>query len=84
MDVKKAYSIVTQKIPDQRVIKCIEYKTLFVFQMVSKKLKPSTNPNEVFDCLWSVNKNTGEVKNFKPFDIPLDEYQNGRQVNNFM
>lgn len=83
MGVKEAYSIVTRTIPGQKVIKCIEYNTLFVFQMVSKNLKPSIQPDEVMDCLWSVNKKTGGVRNFKPFDIPLDEYRNGKQVNNF-
>lgn len=79
LNIKDAYVIFANKIPNRKVVKCIEYDSLFVFQTVSVKFK-GENADEVFDSLYSVNKKTKEVRNFKPFDIPLDEYRRGKEV----
>lgn len=81
MDVKKAYSLLVSRYPNYRVTKCFEYDSLFVFQVISAK--SSVNPDEAMDAMRSVNKKTGEVKVFQPFDIPLAEYKAGKQIVNF-
>ena len=76
MDVKKARKIITKKFKDRTILSCYEYNNLYVFNIV-----PKTNMDKnQFDKLWSVNKTTGEVINFKPFDISIEDYKNGKRI----
>lgn len=75
MNPKEAYKIVLSKIPGLTAVSCIDYGEVFVFDMQKKGEK-----EVVLDNLFSVNKKTGELRNFKPFSIPIDKYKNGKKV----
>ena len=83
MTAKEAYKILISTWDDLKVTKCIEYDTLFVFQVVPKDLKPHVNIDKAFDNLCSVNKKTREVRDFKPFHIPISECKRGKEVGDF-
>jgi hypothetical protein len=82
MTAKEAYMLIKQDTPKLKVVSCIEYNTLFVFQVVPEGYKP--NGEILFDCLRSVNKTTGVVRDFKPFHISVEEYRKGKTINNFI
>lgn len=73
MNAKDAYNRVMRKYPKTQIVSCYEYTTLFVFG----------TDNDAIDGLVSVNKTTGEVRDFKPFYIPVDEYRAGKKIANF-
>ena len=69
MTGKEAYTIIINKFKGRVVKSCYEYKSVYVFDLSRKEGE--------LDALWSVDKETGVVKNFKPFDIPVEEYRTG-------
>lgn len=79
MTANEAYKVFNKKYPEIFIGKCYDYKTRFVFVIESENGKNS----DLFDNLMCVIKSTGEVLNFKPFDIPLEEYRAGKKVANF-
>lgn len=83
MLVKEAHALVMSKLKDMKAIRCNEYATLYVFQIVHKNYKVGSDASKLLDSLVSVNKKTREVRDFKPFHIPLDEYKKGREILNF-
>ena len=80
MTAKQAYTILKIKYPALKVGKCHEYDSVFVFNLAPDMLRLSKNPSRMLDGLISVNKTTGEVRDFKPFHISIDEYKNGKEV----
>ena len=81
MNAKEAYKILTTKINASVVEKCYEYTELFVFVAL---MESDVAVNDVvFDALYSVDKNTGEVRCFNPISLTHEEYNNGKQVTNF-
>lgn len=34
----------------------------------------------VLDCLYSIEKKSGKLESFKPFNISVDEYRRGKKV----
>ena len=80
MTAKQAYSLLTNKMTGVQVGKCHEYDSVFVFQLTPAMLRLSKNPSPMLDGLTSVNKRTGEVRDFKPFYIPIDEYRRGKEL----
>lgn len=78
---KEAYSLIQKE--HLKAIKCFEYDTLFVFQVVPENFDTTKSTDGMLDCMRSVNKKTGVVRDFKPFHIPIDEYRNGKQIKNF-
>ena len=80
MTAKQAYMIMKIKHPGIKVGKCFEYDSVFVFQLMPDMLRLAKNPNRMLDGLMSVDKKTREVKDFKPFYIPIDEYKRGKEV----
>ena len=80
MLANEAYKIFLSKVKHVNVIKCMEYKSLFVFQYAPKMLDKSKDPTRLHDTLVSVNKKTKKVKIFQPYDISLEEYRDGREV----
>lgn len=77
MTVKEAYEKLTNKISGMQVTECYEYDSVFVFQLAPAAMK---NTSRLLTGLTSVDKRTGAIKTFKPFDIPFEEYQDGKQV----
>ena len=80
MTAKQAYAIIKAKHPGLKIGKCFEYDSVFVFHLAPDMLRLSKNPTRMIDGLMSVNKTTGEVRDFKPFHISVEEYQRGREV----
>lgn len=76
MTVKDAYKLFKRIHPDKEVSSCKEYKTLFVFMLEGSTPK-------TIDCLISVSKINGLVRDFKPFHISPDEYKKGKVVDDF-
>lgn len=82
MTAKEAYKILVEKRPELDAISCYEYETLFAFNMAPKGYDPK-KANELIDCASSVNKETGLVRDFKPFHISPAEYLSGKQIKDF-
>lgn len=80
MDVKEALVIVEKKFPNKKVAKCVEYDSLFEFQMVPSTYDLKKGTSDLLDCSFSVNKITKEAKVFSPFDISPDEYRRGKTI----
>ena len=80
MTAKEAYIKMTKRVPG-RITACHEYDTLFVFQIVPPALILSKSTGIPMDSLMCVEKSTGAIKTFKPFDIPSDEYRRGKKLN---
>lgn len=75
MTAKEAYKLLQPRLTNKKVVKCTEYDSVFVFQVAPEGF--TKDPNKLADCNRSVNKTTGQVKVFQPFDIPLAEYRRG-------
>lgn len=80
MTAKEAYKKLMNRVITGRVSKCYEYDTMFVFQLVPKALLLTNTKSTMLDALMSVDKNTGEVADFKPFYISIDEYERGVEI----
>lgn len=83
MTAKEAYKILTSQLTGLKAIKCIEFDMLFVFQVLPEHHQQSPTIDRAFDNLCSVNKKTKEVRDFKPFHIPISEYKRGKEVGDF-
>lgn len=80
MTVKEAHKIFKSEYSNLVVKSCYEYDSRFVFEAVSPKYA-DLKDDIVFDCLYSVEKASGKLSSFKPFDISPDEYKRGKKVN---
>lgn len=80
MTAKQAYILIKAKHPGLKIGKCREYDSVFVFHLAPDMLRLSKNPTRMIDGLMSVNKKTGEIRDFKPFHIPSEEYRRGKEV----
>ena len=79
MTVKEAYELFKSTYNKLVVRSCYEYDSCFVFEAVSPKYV-DVKDDIIFDCIYSVEKTTGKLTSFKPFDISPDEYKRGREV----
>lgn len=68
--VSEAIEIVKEKFPTLQFTSGVEYENLYVFH--DKNAGPMCNAS------YAVNKTTGQVTHFDPFDISLDDYNNGK------
>lgn len=81
MTAKQAYALLITKNPAVKVGKIFEYDSVFVFHLAPDMLSLSKKQTHVMmDGLISVNKSTGEVRDFKPFHISVDEYNSGKEI----
>ena len=80
MTAKQAYSILMRKFAGVKIDSCYEYDSLFVFSLSPDMLRLSKNTSRMLDGLVSVNKTTREVRDFKPFNMPIEEYKRGKEV----
>lgn len=80
MTAKEGYEKIMNWIPDMKCVACYEYETVFVYQMVPSDYKGN---GTLFSGLFSVNKKNGDINSFKPFNIPITEYRNGKRVDDF-
>lgn len=83
MTAKEACVILLNEFTQSKVLQCREYNELFVFMVVPKTFDETKSNGTLMDCLWSVNKKTGEINVFKPFDISLSDYNNGQEIKDF-
>jgi len=80
MTAKQAYALLKFKNPAVKVGKVFEYDSVFVFHLAPDMLSLSNRRSPMLDGLISVNKKTGEVRDFKPFYISMDEYNSGKEL----
>lgn len=80
MTAKQAYTLLTNKRPAVKVGKLIEYDSLFVFHLRPDMLSLSKKHSPMLDSLISINKTTGEIRDFKPFYISVEEYRSGKEI----
>lgn len=81
MDAKQAYKIISQKIQnDKKIDKCYEYNTVFVFSVVPDNY---TGKAPLLGNLFSIDKETGEIKSFTPMILTPGEYQTGKEITDF-
>ena len=80
MTAKQAYSLLIAKNPAVKVGKVFEYDSVYVFHLAPDMLSLSKNRPCMLDGLISVNKTTGEVRDFKPFYISVEEYRSGKEI----
>lgn len=78
MTANEAYKILLNEVDGMKAAKCTEYDSVFVFQLVPEGFNVSNSAEVLFSGLYSVNKETREVRDFKPFHIPVSEYRNGK------
>lgn len=83
MNAKEACKLVLANVPGTKALKCYEYDSLYVFMIVPASFDESKPIDRLIDCLRSINKKTGEIRDFKPFYIPIEEYRNGKEIANF-
>ena len=82
MDAKDAYILVKNKYDFLDIRRCFEYDSRFVFETVPKNTRPKTG-DALMGGLIAVIKSTGQIRDFKPFHIPIEEYKNAKQVIGF-
>ena len=80
MTAKQAYTLLITKNPAIKVGKVFEYDSIFVFHLAPYMLSLSKKQSPMLDGLMSVNKKTGEVRDFKPFYISIEEYRSGKEI----
>lgn len=80
MTANEAYKTLNKKYPELFIGKCYDYKTRFVFIIENENGKGN---DMLLDNALCVMKDTGEVRDFKPFHISLEEYRTGKKVANF-
>ena len=80
MTVKQAYMLLKIKNPCAKVGKIFEYDSMFVFHLAPDMLSLSRKRSPMLDGSMSVNKKTGEVRDFKPFYISIEEYNSGKEI----
>lgn len=80
MTVKQAYALLMTKNPGVKIGKIFEYDSIFVFHLEPDMLSLSKSRSPMLDGSISVNKKTGEVRDFKPFYISIEEYSSGKEI----
>lgn len=80
MTAKEAYKKLISRYSAVKVAKCYEYDSVFTFEMRPAMMRIFKNNYPMMDCLLSVNKSTGEIRDFKPFHISTDEYRRGKEI----
>lgn len=80
MIVQEAYKAFTQARPYLEVLSCHEYDSCFVFHAVPPEFTTPDKADQVFDSLFAVNKTSGKITRFTPFDISADEYKRGKRI----
>lgn len=83
MIAKEAYTILKQKHNRIKAIRCVEYPSVFVFQVVPVSFDESKTTDKMLGNAMSVDKKTKEVRDFKPFNIPISDFKAGRAVKHF-
>ena len=80
MTANQAYAILKTKNPGVKVGRVFEYDSVFVFHLAPDMLSLSKKQSPMMDGLISVNKTTGDVRDFKPFYISVEEYRSGKEI----
>jgi hypothetical protein len=80
MTAKQAYALLVTKNPAVKVGKVFEYDSVFVFHLAPDMLSLSKKQSHMMDSLISINKTTGEIRDFKPFYISIEEYRSGKEI----
>ena len=80
MTAREAYIKLQDKVTGVRVTKCHEYDSVFVFQINPVALYLSKNSARILDGSMSVDKLSGAVRDFKPYNLSINEYKRGKEV----
>jgi hypothetical protein len=83
MTSNEAYKLLLQKLKGMVAVACYEYANIYVFRVVSEKYKDTGDRKRILNGEYSVNKITREVRDFKPWHIPVDEYRAGVEILDF-
>lgn len=84
MTAQEAYKTFMTERAGMVVLSCHEYDSCFVFQAVGSKMADNPEASKVFDSLYAVDKKTGKISAFKPFEMPIEEYKRGKKINIFL
>lgn len=76
MTAQNAYKLAATKRSGMTVRTCVEYDSVFVFCFVPRNY----NDDTPMVGLIAIDKNTGQETYFNPIDMPLDEYNRGKQI----
>lgn len=79
MTLIEAYSKFKSEYSDLVILSCYEYDSCFAFHAVPESHTGEDMKNMVFDSVFSVCKEDGELSLFNPMDITIDEYNNGEK-----
>lgn len=80
MTASEAYNKFISENDNLVVLSCYEYDSCFVFEAVPSNRANTDAQHMVFDSQIAVNKTSGEIAVFKPFDVPIDEYKRGKKI----
>lgn len=83
MTATEAYKKLVAKWPDLDAVSCRECSTLYIFCVIPKGANNIEMAKKRMDGLCSVNKVTGDVQTFKPFNIPVSDFRNGKEIKKF-
>lgn len=83
MTAQEAHRKFTTTIGKLVIVACTEYDSRFVFQAVPPKYAKPELIDKTFDSLYSVEKKTGKIARFRPFDISEEEYQRGKRLSEY-
>lgn len=79
MKAKEAFSKFKSQYPDLTATSIYEYDSCYVFNVAT--VEPTDDLSSLeFDTLYAVSKDDGTVQPFNPFDISIEEYDVGVQV----
>lgn len=80
MTASEAYNKFVAENEKLTVISCYEYDSCFVFEAVSNNYTGTEAQHVVFDSTFAVDKTSGKIIPFKPYNIPIDEYKRGKRI----
>lgn len=76
---KEFRDIIETSFPEFDIDSAYEYKNLVVFNLRPKDLELEED-QVLLNSSFSIDKKTKALKVFKPFDISVEDYQNGRKI----
>lgn len=79
LTINEAFSLVNNAIGDREIVSCYEYSKLFVFKTIPNPAKKK-DVDELNSFLYYIDKQTREIGIFQPFNISLEEYKKGVEI----
>lgn len=83
MTANEAYKNLIRKWPEFSATSCVEYSGIFVFNVVPIGYEKDKRYSKRMNSTIFVDKKTGEVGVFQPFNITVEDYKSGKTIKNF-